>query len=403
MKNFKITVAASLIVLFSSCFGTDPHSNVSFTDQQIETAEKQLSLLLQDAQKENRIPRTTSKNGNIHWTDEDFDWTEGFYPGSSWYLYELTKDKKWKNAAEKFQEKYEDHKNLTISHDLGFIFNCSYGNGYRLTKNPKFKDVMITAGNSLISRFDTNVGCIKSWDIHKGWPESAQVWNYPVIIDNMMNLELLFELSTLTGDSKYEKVAIAHANTTMKNHFREDFSSYHVIDYDSVTGVIRNKHTAQGYAHESAWARGQAWGLYGYTLCYRYTKDEKYLEQAQKIAQYIINHEASPSDGIPYWDYNAPNIPDAFRDVSAASITASALLELDNYAKGKYLKAAEKILFSLATDKYTAKVGQNNHFVLKHSVGSIPHGNEIDVPLNYADYYYLEALVRYKQKLKPKI
>ncbi|MEE9364431.1 MAG: glycoside hydrolase family 88 protein [Cellulophaga sp.] len=400
MKIPKIASILSFLIILSSCNETKPKNNIDSIDQQIETVEKQFILLLEGAEKENRIPRTTSKNGNIHWTNESFDWTEGFFPGSSWYLFELTKNKKWKKAAEKFQKKHEEHKNLTISHDLGFIFNCSYGNGYRLTQNQQFKDVMITAGNSLISRFDTNVGCIKSWDITKGWPKFAQAWDYPVIIDNMMNLELLFELSILTGDSKYEKIAIAHANTTLKNHFREDFSSYHVIDYDAKTGAVRNKHTAQGYAHESAWARGQAWGLYGYTMCYRYTKDEKYLKQAQSIANYIINHEVTPTDGIPYWDYNATNIPNEFRDVSAAAITASALLELDNYTSDNYLKAAEKILSSLATDKYTAKVGQNNNFVLKHSVGSIPHGKEIDVPINYADYYYLEALVRYKQSIK---
>lgn len=397
MKIFKIILIVSFLVLLNSCFGTKSQSKIGFTDQQVVFAEKQLTLLLLDAEKANRIPRTISKNGNTHWTKESFDWTEGFYPGSCWYMYELTKDIKWKKAAEKFQLKYEDHKNLKITHDLGFVFNCSYGNGYRITKNEKFKDVLISAGNSLISRFNPNVGCIKSWDIHRGWPESAQVWDYPVIIDNMMNLELLFELSKLTGDSKYKKVAITHANTTMKNHFREDNSSYHVIDYDPETGIVRNKHTAQGYSHESSWARGQAWGVYGFTMCYRYTKDEKYLNHAQKIADYIINDKGTPHDGIPYWDYNAPSIPNEPRDVSAAAITASALLELNNYSNGRYLKAAEKLLFSLASENYSAKIGENNNFVLKHSVGSIPHGNEIDVPLNYADYYYLEALLRYKQ------
>ena len=332
----------------------------------------------------------------MHWTNPNFDWTEGFFPGTCWYLYENSNNEEWKIAAEKFQSKFEEHKLRTNNHDLGFIFNCSYGNGYRLTQDENFKSVMITAGNSLITRFNPNVGCIKSWDVDGGW-QAKRGWKFPVIIDNMMNLELLFELSILTGDVKYKNVAIAHANTTLKNHFREDDSSFHVIDYDPETGEVRNKHTAQGFANESSWARGQAWGLYGYTVCYRYTKDEKYLKQAQKIANYIINYEGTPKDGIPYWDYNAANIPNEPRDVSAAAITVSALIELKNYSKENYTSAINKIMGSLASEEYTAKLGENHNFILKHSVGSIPHNSEIDVPLSYADYYYVEALLRYKK------
>ena len=363
--------------------------------QQIDFADKQLSLLLKDAEAANDIPRTLTADGEMHFIHKGFDWTEGFYPGSSWYLYELTKDEKWKNAAEKFQAIFEDQKYRLTNHDLGFVFNCSYGNGYRLTGNEAFKEVMITAGNSLITRFNPNVGCIKSWDVDKGW-QSTRGWKFPVIIDNMMNLELLFELSKITGDDKYKKVAIAHADTTLKNHFRNDDSSYHVIDYDPETGAVRNRNTAQGYAHESSWARGQAWGIYGYTICYRYTQDPKYLVQAEKIANFILNYKGTPEDGIPYWDYNAPNIPNEPRDASAAAVTVSALIELDGYSKTSYKNGIDKIMNSLASEAYTAKLGENKNFLLMHSVGSIPHNNEIDVPLNYADYYYLEALVRYK-------
>tara|TARA_B100000809_G_C15136004_1_gene530583 strand:+ start:1173 stop:2318 length:1146 start_codon:yes stop_codon:yes gene_type:complete len=379
--------------------GTSKKEKQSQVDQQITHADKQLSLLLQDAEAGNNIPRTLTADGEMHWIHKGFDWTEGFYPGGCWYLYELTGDEKWKNAAEKFQAIFENQKTRLTNHDLGFVFNCSYGNGYRLTKNEAFKDVMITAGNSLITRFNPNVGCIKSWDVDKGW-QSTRGWKFPVIIDNMMNLELLFELTKLTGDDTYAKVAITHADTTMKNHFREDNSSYHVIDYDPETGAVRNKNTAQGYAHESAWARGQTWGIYGYTVCYRYTKDPRYLEMAQKIAKYIIEYKGTPEDGIPYWDYNAPNFPNEPRDVSAAAVAVSALIELDGYTKESYLPAIDKIMNSLATEEYTAKLGENKNFLLKHSVGSIPHNNEIDVPLNYADYYYLEALLRYKQEYK---
>lgn len=395
MKLNKLILLLSVVGLLFSCASTDSKPVKFVADEQIDFVEQQISLLLKDAEAANKIPRTITENGEMHWTRDGFDWTEGFFPGTCWYLYETTKDEKWKNAAEKFQAQFESHKNYTFYHDLGFVFNCSYGNGYKLTKNEDFKQVLITAGDSLMTRFNPTVGSIMSWDVDKGW-QSERGWKFPVIIDNMMNLELLFELSEMTGDSKYKEVAIAHADTTLKNHFRDDYSCVHVVDYDPETGEVRNKHTAQGYAHESSWARGQAWAIYGYTLCYRYTKDEKYLEQAKNVADFIINYEGTPEDGIPYWDYNAPNIPNEPRDASAVAITVSALIELNDYTNGKYEAATDKILKSLASEAYTAKLGENKNFVLKHSVGSIPHNNEIDVPLNYADYYYLEALLRYK-------
>lgn len=400
MKIIKVLSVLLIIGCFSSCNFKKPSPIISGSDAPLEFVEKQLSLLLADAEKANRIPRTLTADGEMHWVRDGFDWTEGFFPGSCWYLYEVTKKEKWKIAAEKFQGFYEEHKYSTQNHDLGFIFNCSYGNGYRITKNKTFKDVMLTAGDSLITRFNPKVGCIQSWDVDRGW-QAERGWEFPVIIDNMMNLELLFELSELTGDNKYKNIATQHADTTIKNHFREDNSSVHVVDYDPETGEVRNKHTAQGYAHESSWARGQAWGIYGYTICYRYTKDKRYLDQAEKIARYILNYKGTPADGIPYWDYNAPNIPNEPRDASAAAITVSALIELDSYTEYSYATAIAKIMTSLASETYTAKLGENKNFVLKHSVGSIPHNNEIDVPLNYADYYYLEALIRYNKNNQP--
>ncbi|MBJ7882984.1 glycoside hydrolase family 88 protein [Gelidibacter salicanalis] len=396
MKLFKIIMLLQVFTLFYTCSPARLKNKENFTEQQLSNANKQISLLLNAAMEANRIPRTIDENGNLQFTNLGFDWTEGFFPGTCWYLYGVTKDEKWKLAAEKFQAQYENHKYRTISHDLGFIFNNSYGNGYKLTKNEDFKKVLTTAGDSLITRFNPIVGSLLSWNVDNGW-QSKRGWKFPVIIDNMMNLEMLFELSELTGDDKYKKVAIAHANTTLKNHFREDNSSYHVVDYDPETGDVRSKQTAQGFSDESAWARGQAWGVYGYTMCYRFTKDEKYLEQAQKIADYIIHYKGTPEDGIPYWDYNDAKIPNSHRDASAAAITVSALIELNDYTNGKYETAVDKILGSLASKEYTAKLGENKNFILKHSVGSIPHNNEIDVPLNYADYYYLEALIRYKK------
>lgn len=383
----------TLFMLFS-CQDTPKENNID-VDQILAHAEKQTARLLNMSETANEIPRTVTAEGEMHWTHKRFDWTEGFFPGTLWYLYENTEDETWKNAAEKLQSQFEDHKNRTDNHDLGFIFNCSYGNGYRLTKNNAFKEVMITAGNSLTTRFNSTIGSIQSWDVKYGW-QAERNWQFPVIIDNMMNLELLFEVSKLTGDDTYKKVAIAHANTTMKHHFREDYSSYHVVDYDTITGAVRAKQTAQGFSDDSSWARGQAWALYGYTVCYRYTQDVKYLELAEHIANYINTFEGIPEDGIPYWDYHASNIPNEPRDASAAAITASALIELNSYSKQDYKADIDKLITSLSSEAYTAEIGTNHNFILKHSVGSIPHHNEIDVPLNYADYYYVEALMRYK-------
>ncbi len=359
-------------------------------------AEQQLNLQLQMAQKHNRIPRTLTADGEVHWTKPRFDWTEGFFPGSLWYLYKHTGDEKWMENADAFQSHFEEHKLNTTNHDLGFVFNCSYGNGYEITKKSNYKDVLVTAAKSLTSRFDEKTGCIKSWDTHLGW-QAKRGWQYPVIIDNMMNLELLFNATEITKDTTYRNIAIKHADTTLKNHFRQDNSSYHVVDYDPETGKVRKRQTAQGFSDESAWARGQAWGLYGYTVCYRYTKDVKYLKQADKIAKYIINQSTKIGNTIPYWDYDVNDIH-APKDVSAATITVSALLELDEYSKTSYKKFIDQLIFDLSSDKNLAKIGTNKNFVLKHSVGSIPHDNEIDVPLNYADYYFIEALLRYNNK-----
>jgi uncharacterized protein YyaL (SSP411 family) len=218
----------------------------------------------------------------------------------------------------------------------------------------------------------------------------------------MMNLELLFAATKLTGDSSFYKIAVTHANTTMKNHYRPDNSSYHVVDYDTATGKAKAKQTAQGYSDESAWARGQSWGLYGYTMCYRFTKDKRYLEQAEKIAAFILNHPNMPKDLVPYWDFNAPNIPNEERDASAAAILASGLYELSTYSNnGKLYKEKANAIVESLTNNYRSAIGENKGFILLHSTGSRPSNTEVDVPLSYGDYYYLEALLRSK-KLKEK-
>ncbi|MDL2306311.1 glycoside hydrolase family 88 protein, partial [Bacteroides sp. OttesenSCG-928-D19] len=323
------------------------------------------------------------------------DWTSGFFPGELWYMYEYTKDRKWEELARKYTDPLEREKTNAGTHDMGFKMYCSFGNGYRLTKDAKYKDILLESARTLITRYDPTVGCIRSWDF------SRDKWQFPVIIDNMMNLELLFWASKESGDAVFQDIAVNHARTTMTHHFRDDYSSYHVIDYDTLTGEVRNKHTHQGYAHESAWARGQAWGLYGYTMCYRETGLPEFLEQARQITRYIFTHPNLPEDLIPYWDFNAPEIPNEPRDVSAATVTASALYELSLYDTenaAKYRGWADTILDNLS-ENYLAKEGADRGFLLLHSTGSKPSHSEVDVPLVYADYYFLEALLR-KQKLK---
>ncbi|MDR2915646.1 MAG: glycoside hydrolase family 88 protein [Tannerella sp.] len=339
-------------------------------------------------------PRTIDKDGKLE-PVASRDWTSGFFPGELWYMYEYTKDKKWEEYARKYTDPLEREKTNAGTHDMGFKVYCSFGNGYRLTKDLNYKDIMFESAETLITRYNPAVGCIRSWDF------SRDKWQFPVIIDNMMNLELLFWASKESGNPVFYDIAVNHARTTMKNHYRDDYSSYHVIDYDTITGEIRNKHTHQGYAHESAWSRGQAWGLYGYTMCYRETKLPEFLEQAKKIAVYIFTHPNLPEDLIPYWDFNAPEIPDEPRDVSAATVIASALYELSQYDKENdliYLDWANTILDNLSKN-YLAKEGSDRGFLLLHSTGSKPSGSEVDVPLVYADYYFLEALLR-KQDLK---
>ena len=320
-------------------------------------------------------------------TCDVYDWTSGFFPGSLWLAYELTGDERLLADAVDYTNKMLPATFYTGTHDLGFMVGCSYGNALRLCPNDSLKTVIIRTADNLASRFNPEIGAIRSWDFGP--------WNFPVIIDNMMNLELLFQASKLTGDNKYKDIAIRHADKTMACHFRPDMTSYHVVSYNP-DGSIETRQTFQGRSDESAWARGQAWGVYGYTVCYRETGDKKYLEFAQKIADMIISR-VKTEDHIPLWDYDAPNLPTTPRDASAAAVTSSALFELCGYLPDsqKYFDYAESILRSLSSPEYLAEPGTNCGFILKHSTGSLAHGSEIDVPLNYADYYYLESIKRY--------
>ncbi|RYC70206.1 MULTISPECIES: glycoside hydrolase family 88 protein [Spirosoma] len=357
-------------------------------------AAQQYEGMLQSHPDTTKFPQSTNPDGSPRDMKSSW-WCSGFFGGSLWYLFEQTGDPKWKDAAHKWTMAVAKEQHNTGTHDLGFMLYCPFGNGYRLTKNPQYRTIMLTGAQSLSTRFRPDYGVIKSWNSFKD--KAGEKYDYPVIIDNMMNLEFLFWAARESGDKRLRDLSVTHANQTLKNHFRPDASSYHVICYGD-GGKVLARRTHQGYADESAWARGQAWALYGYTTMYRETKDKTYLQQAQRIADFFLNHPNLPADKIPYWDFNAPGIPNEERDASAGAIASSALLELSTYggpSAKKYYQSAVQMLESLSGPAYRAKVGENNHFILKHSVGHKPGKSEIDVPLVYADYYYLEALLRY--------
>lgn len=360
----------------------------------------------------NRIPRSTNEDGSLKF-DGIYGWTSGFFGGNLWFLYELTGDEKWKNEAIYWTEALDTIKMFTGSHDIGLMINCSYGNAFRITGNEAYKNVIIQTAESLSSRFNPTVASIKSWNYRKALDDDTE-WFFPVGISNMVNLELLFYASKLSGNSKYKEIAVTHALTTMKNHYRSDYSCYHMVDFDVENGKALDKGTTLGLTDESSWARGQAWGLYGFVMCYRETGDIRFLNFSENIAAYIMNSPLIPDDKVPYWDYQVDQddynpvwdyqpekYPETPRDVSAATITASALFELSTLVDdGKsYFSYANKILESVSSPPYCSPEDETNYFYLTHSVGSIPKDNEVSCPASYADYYYFEALLR-KQKIE---
>jgi uncharacterized protein YyaL (SSP411 family) len=357
----------------------------------LERAKAQYGLLMENVKDDPGIPRTF-EHGKIV-TVGPKDWTSGFIAGSLWYLYETSRDPKWLAAAQDYTVRLESVKDYAGSHDVGFMLGCSYGHGYRLTQNPEYRKVLLQGAATLSTRNNPAVGQIRSWDHGK--------WKFPVIIDNMMNLEFLMSAAREGGETRFKEISISHADKTLQNHFRPDASSFHVVDYDPSTGEVLVKKTHQGTADDSAWARGQAWALYGYTMMFRETKNPAYLDQAVKVANFILNHPRLQADKIPFWDFDAPNIPSAPRDASAAAVMSSALIELSGMTQGEasaaFLNLARQQLTSLSSPAYLAKLGENGGFILLHSVGNMPKNSEIDVPLNYADYYFLEALIRYQK------
>jgi hypothetical protein len=388
--KISITIAAFFIFLQASPQSSKREMQ-KLVDENLRVAVKQYKHM-QKLLPADKLPRSYDSVKNQLIVSGTDWWCSGFYPGTLWYLYEYSKDESLKTEAIRSTALLEKEKNNKGTHDLGFMLYCSYGNGYRLTKANSYKNVMITGARSLSTRFNPIIGCIKSWN-------SNSRWQFPVIVDNMMNLEFLCEMTKLSGDSSFYKIAVTHANTTIKNHYRKDFSSYHVIDYDTITGKKIKGYTAQGAFDESAWARGQSWGLYGFTMMYRETHKKEYLDEAINIANFLVHHKNMPADKVPYWDYDATDIPNTYRDASAGAILCSALLELAKYSnktqQKEYMDVATTILKNLSSS-YRAAVDTNGGFILKHGVGHLPAKSEVDVPLTYGDYYFVEALMRYK-------
>jgi unsaturated chondroitin disaccharide hydrolase len=389
----KLTLSFFLIqtIFFISCSSRKTFDRI--IDNALSFSTKQYMLLAEIMQdKPGMLPRTIDTTGKLITAGPGW-WTSGFFPGSLWNLYSYSGDDNLKEYALEMTSRVEKEKDNTGTHDLGFMLYCSFGTGLRVTGDESYKDVLLTAARSLITRFRPIIGCIQSWN-------SNSRWQCPVIIDNMMNLELLMWAFRQTGDSTFYRICISHSDETIKNHYRADYSAFHVVSYDTITGEVQVKQTAQGASDRSAWARGQSWGLYGFTVMYRETGLDRYLNQAIHIADFLINNPNMPKDMIPYWDYDAPGIPDALRDASAGAIMASALIELsqfvDSVKRNEYLSVAETQLRTLASPEYMARLGENGDFILKHSVGSLPAKSEVDVPLTYADYYFIEALLRYR-------
>ena len=377
----------------------------NITDQAFAKVEQQLRYQLEQVNKIRKerndwtlMPRSVEKDGTLRMVHQP-DWCCGFFSGELWQMYQYSHDPFWRSQAVSNTWPIEKVKLDGSSHDLGFMVFNSFGKAWRLTGERSYRDVVVEAANTLITRYDDKVGCIRSWSW--GTPER---WKYAVIIDNMMNLELLFEAFKITGNKRYYDIAVNHANTTLKHHFRTDNSCYHVVDYNPIDGSVIKRITHQGLFDESVWSRGQGWALYGFTMCYRYTHDKAYLEQAQKIADFWFSQPNMPEDLIPYWDMRDPTIPitqdgSCPRDASAAAIIASALYELATYVDvaqaNNYRRYADKMVSSLET-YYLSEPQTAQGFLLLHSTGNYPANDEIDVPINYADYYFLEALLRRK-------
>ena len=389
-------------ILIASCVSGTPGNTAVDTDAQLDYCHSQVLSSLSDLRNRGgdsidymMMPRNIAPDSS-RWSCRPVcpeEWCSGFWPGILWYDYEASGDSAVLREADRFTRSLKSVADADVyDHDLGFLIFCSYGNGYRLTRNDEYRQVIINAADSLATLFNPKAGTILSWPRNVG-----MFGGHNTIMDNMINLEMLFWAARNGGNPRLHDIAVKHAETTMKHHFRDDHSSYHVAVYDTVSGSFLRGCTHQGYADDSMWARGQAWAIYGYTVVYRETRDPKFLDFAQKVTDIYLDR--LPKDKVPYWDFDDPAIPDASRDASAACIVASALLELSGYAdkeKGAgYMEAARSMLASVSSDKYMSK--DRNTAFLMHSTGHHPAGSEIDYSIIYADYYYIEALNRLRK------
>lgn len=399
MKIRELVLCAVIILGTVSCVEKqeltfDVNKNIAYCSTQVNRTLSEISG-------KDMMPRNIMDSLN-QWKLVPVDiteWTVGFWPGTLWYNYENTQQTSDLDAAVYYTDLLEPLSSLpAYDHDLGFQLFCSYGNGYRLTGNEKYKQIILNAADTLATLFNPKVGTILSWPREVS---NGRFAPFNTIMDNMINLEMLYWAAKNGGDKKLSDIATKHAETTMKYHFREDGGCYHVALYNPDTGEFIKGLTHQGYADSSLWARGQAWAIYGYTFVYRETKDKKFLRFAEKVTDLYISR-LPENEFVPFWDFDDPAIPNSPKDASAAAIVASALLELsqleDNTEKAKeYKDAAINMLIELSSEKYQSR--DTKASFLLHSTGHWPNGSEIDASINYADYYYIEALTRYK-KLK---
>jgi unsaturated chondroitin disaccharide hydrolase len=401
MLRFKHTYQRSLIALLIvainiSCEKVDVPQTVELNTA-LEVCAEKIKTTVKTLGNSESVPKVV-RSSDIHWSNSGINsWTSGFWSGMLWYMYDYTGDDYWLNHAKYYTNLLEPIRRLPWkTHDLGFMMYTSYGHGYRSTRDPVYREYLLETADSLATLYNPNVGTIHSWP----WMKRKKGWSHTTIIDNVMNLELLFWASKNGGDKRLCDIAVEHAKTTQRDFIRPDYGTWQVVVYDSLTGKVVEKVTDQGYNNETVWARGQAWALYGFVMCYRESKQEEFLEASQGLADYFIDN--LPDDFVPYWDFMAPGIPNEVKDASAAAIAASALVELSTLANGDmnrstYRRAAESVLASLASEEYQSST---NDAILRHCVGSKPGNSEVDVSLVYADYYYLEALIRLKNLQK---
>lgn len=391
--HFLALVSALSMAIPSAVSAAEPDPVLEMIPKVFERAADQSALLLETLGESDKFPRSVKADGSLHSVSKE-DWTSGFFPGTLWFLAEYTGSDAWKGHALKATRRLEGLRHFKDHHDVGFMLFCSYGNALRfdLTDTLDASPVLHDGAAALATRFHAEPGLIRSWDFGD--------YKYPVIIDNMMNLELLIWAADQGGDPKLREIALSHADQTLANHFRPDGSAYHVLDYDPKTGNVIRIDARQGMDVRTPWARGQAWAIYGFSMMHRLTDKQAYLDKAVEVADLVMNHPNLPADKVPYWDFGAKPGDDTPRDASAAAVMCSALIELSQALgpeKGtKYLDLARAQMLSLGSPAYLAEKGKNGGFILMHSTGSLPENSEVDVPLNYADYYFLEAMLRYR-------